>query len=165
MDKLFISHNNNFNYEMIKTWTKYSRYKKMNIFDKDFIFIPINYKVNIHFFLCVVCSKQRKICYFNSLNLNNSNDKLMKQFGEVIVDFLIEEAKDQKLNITLDNFELINMDNYDCPKQDDFWNCGVYTTMWMDFISNGYDFKLINPFTVYRFRLYMALSIKQGDKK
>jgi len=136
----------------------------MNIFDKDFIFIPINYKVNIHFFLFVVCMKQRKICYFNSLNLNNSNDRLMNQFGTVIIQFLIDEAITQKLNIALDNFELINMDNYDCPKQEDYYNCGVYTIMWMDFISNGYDFKLINPSTVDRFRIYMALSIKQGDK-
>ena len=101
------------------------------------------------------------IFYFNSLN--NNSAYYCSIFSEQIKRYLNEECK--QFNITDFNctdYEVINMDNFNCPKQMDGYNCGVFTIMFMEFISHGIDYKLVNHSYMDHFRSYIAITLKQG---
>jgi Ulp1 family protease len=85
-------------------------------------------------------------------------------FTNVIKKYLNDEADHFKMDFNCDNFSVFNMDDYSGPKQQDGYNCGVYTMMLMDFISHGYDYRLVEHSRMSHFRSYIAISLKQGTK-
>ena len=66
------------------------------------------------------------------------------------------------MDFNADDFTVINMDDYNCPKQQDGYNCGVFCMMFVDFISHGYDYCLVEHSRMSHFRSYIAISLKQG---
>ena len=167
MEKLFIEGDLNYNYENVKRWNKSKltmatlKTPKINIFKLKLLFIPMNYPTNLHFFLFVVNLEYKMIFYFNSLN--NNGEYYCSLFSEQIKRYLNEESKQfDIINFDCTDYKVINMDNFDCPKQMDGHNCGVFTIMFMEFIAHGSDYSLVNHFYMDYFREYIAISLKQG---
>ena len=167
MEKLYIEGKGNYNYENVRRWNKSKsgiatlNAPKINIFEKKLLFFPMNYPSNIHFFLFVVNLEYKMIFYFNSLN--NKSGSYCSIFSEQIKRYLNDESKQFEIkDFNCTNYEVINMDNFNCPKQMDGYNCGVFTIMFMEFISHGIDYKLVNHNYMDHFRSYIAITLKQG---
>ena len=98
--------------------------------------------------------------YFNSLIYERD---VCTDFGDIIKRYLNDVAKTwNEMDFNADDFTVINMDDYNCPKQQDGYNCGVFCMMFMDFISHGYDYCLVEHSRMSHFRSYIAISLKQG---
>jgi len=54
------------------------------------------------------------------------------------------------------------MNNYGSQLQTDGCSCGVFVCMWMDFLSHGFNYKLVNNNKMEHFRLYIAISLREG---
>ena len=166
MDRLYIGNltDKKYNYENVRRWNKLATQKssaKINILEKKMLFFPINFPTNYHFFLIVVNIQQKAMFYFNSLFQER---EISLTFTNVIKKYLNDEADHFKMDFNCDNFSVFNMDDYSGPKQQDGYNCGVYTMMLMDFISHGYDYRLVEHSRMSHFRSYIAISLKQGTK-
>ena len=136
---------------------------KINIFEKELLFFPINYYHNYHFFLFVVHIKKKLIFYFNSQT--DQNNEIMNKFSKQIIRYLNDEYTNQKIvgDFNVNNFKTtINMKNHGSQLQNDGSSCGVFVCMWMDFLSHGYDYKCVEHDKMPHFRLYIAVSLKEG---
>ena len=139
-----------------------SRKKKVNIFEKDVVFIPLNLR-NSHWALLAVYTTTKKIYYYDSM-YNESDARTLRQN---LLTFLVEEAK----AIEMTFFKVEDWDITEhvyCPQQDGSWECGVFTIMVADFLSdeipldirmgNVYALSSVNePF----FRAKIATDIKR----
>jgi len=103
------------------------------------------------------------IFYFNSLN--NNGEEYCSKFSKLIKQYLNQESKQiQIMDFDCTDYKVINMDDFNCPKQMDGHNCGVFTIMFMEFIAHGSDYSFVNHYNMDHFRSYIAISLKQGIK-
>jgi Ulp1 family protease len=89
----------------------------------------------------------------------------MNEFCEQVIQYLNDEYKNQQIGIDFlntDNCTIINMNNYGSKLQHDGCSCGVFVCMWMDFLSHGFDYSLVDNNNMEHFRLYIAFSLKEG---
>jgi Ulp1 family protease len=115
-----------YNYGAVKRWSK-----KFDVFEKDKIFIPINI-LNTHWTLGVVYVQKKEIAYYDSMSGNG------RQYLRALLRWLQDEAKEKK-GITLDvsDWTLIDShDGEDVPQQHNKFDCGAFTTICADYISD-----------------------------
>ncbi|XP_952852.1 uncharacterized protein TA07090 [Theileria annulata] len=128
-----------YDYMSVKRWT---RRKKINIFEKDLLFIPINVS-KIHWALGVVDmrKKWRRIMLFDSLGGSNPH------FFKTIKKYLQDEYKEIFNNtININEWKIRNgyySEPY-APIQQNTYDCGLFLCQYAKCITFGNKFNFIN---------------------
>ena len=104
--------------------------KKFNIFEKEKVFVPINYAW--HWTLLVMYIQEKRIQYYDSCNLSGSGARYLN----AALQYLGDEA--EKLNIDgFDASEWTLIPNiHGTPQQDNGFDCGVFVVMFADHITD-----------------------------
>ncbi len=110
-------------YDAVKGWTK-----KINIFELSKIFCPVNID-NSHWVLCVIFMEKKEIVFYDSFH--SKGDKYLN----ALLDYVEKEAE-RRGNKSFDKKEW-TCKNGDPPKQKNGYDCGVFTIMCMDFLSDN----------------------------
>jgi sentrin-specific protease 1 len=119
-------------YKGVRRWTK-----KFDIFEKDYIIIPVH--LGMHWCCAVIDFKQKKFIYYDSLHGNNPKClRLLRQYVE-------DESMDKKgvpydTSDWLDSTPKVHLINQDIPAQENGYDCGVFTCMFMDFTAREEPF-------------------------
>jgi sentrin-specific protease 1 len=101
-------------YQGVARWAKR---RKLNLFEKDLIIIPINI-LNTHWALALIDNSQYSITYYDSLT-SSGNRRVL----EILQDYMKQEAK--RLSVNIPDYELIA--NGNSPQQTNGYDCGVFT--------------------------------------
>jgi len=112
-------------YKAVRRWTK-----KVDIFDKQFMFIPCHMN-QVHWTLCVVNFYQKEVVYYDSMGAKKQNvvDNIKK--------YLQEEHMDKKKSkIDLSDWKTTCM-GCKSPQQHNGSDCGVFTCTTAEFISRN----------------------------
>ncbi|KAF2418381.1 cysteine proteinase, partial [Tothia fuscella] len=138
------------NYEAVQRWTS-----KDDIFDHDFVVIPVN--EHLHWYLAVVCNLSKiKRKFESELGRRKSAGPPPKKYSPetpavVIIDsmgvgrsktianikeYLIREADDKRgMTITKDDLQGMNA-KVGIPQQENFYDCGVHLCGYVDRLMN-----------------------------
>lgn len=110
-------------YAHVSRWTK-----KIDIFSKKKLLIPIHVEDDNHWCLVCVDFEKKSIGYYDSLG--GRNFKCLK----LILKYLMLEHLDKKRkDFHPSGWLLINMKN--CPQQLNLWDCGVFVCMFAEYLS------------------------------
>lgn len=139
-------------YEHVNRWTK-----KIDIFSKKKLFIPIHVKKNFHWCLVCVEFQEKSIKYYDSLGVPNFN--CMK----LILKYLMYEYLEKKgKEFQPYGWILANMKN--CPKQHNVSDCGVFVCMYAEHLSRNAPLKFTQK-DMPMFRKQIMLEIKKKQLK
>ncbi len=94
----------------------------------DKIFIPVNINNN-HWACVVIFFQEERIQYYDSLGWEGVN--YMKAVFQYLQDEWMEKHDGQKMP-NVDRWKLVSTTT-DTPKQENGFDCGVYTCMYADF--------------------------------
>jgi sentrin-specific protease 1 len=106
-----------------------------DIFGLDKVFIPVNVS-NTHWTCAVIFVQEKKIQYFDSMG--GDGTYYLKALLEYIKDEWKSMNKGQELP-NLAEWKLVGT-TIDTPRQENGFDCGVFTCMFADFLSMGYAF-------------------------
>lgn len=110
-------------YLHVSRWTK-----KIDIFSKSKLFIPIHIEEENHWCLACVDFKAKSIKYYDSLG--GRNFKCLK----LILKYLMIEHLDKKnKEFNPGGWALINITK--CPQQQNLWDCGVFVCMFAEHLA------------------------------
>lgn len=135
-------------HEGMKRWTK-----KVNIFEKDIIIVPIH--LHVHWCLVVVDLKKKEINYYDSMG--NSNDECLQHMKK----YLVAEHKvkmEEELDLT--DWKIRNVK--DIPQQMNGSDCGVFACTYAEFSSRRAPFSFDQSKMQY-FRRKMTYEIITGE--
>ncbi len=111
--------------------------KKLNIFNIDYIFIPVN-RNNTHWCLAVINLKKKKFEFYDSMGGSAG------PVFPLLLNYMINETKKQynqnnlNLNIDFNMYENWEMkDRIKCPKQTNGSDCGVFTCKFAEVLSSN----------------------------
>lgn len=138
-----------YNYENVKRWTK-----TFNIFDLSKIFIPLHLGKS-HWVLVVVHVTEKKISYYDSLMPKNKYN--FKKHSENILHWISDEAG-KKGGFSFNQMEWTYVLE-DVPQQSNFYDCGVFTLMFADFLFDEIPLNYIKQEDMTTYRLKIGLSI------
>lgn len=151
-------------YQLLKRRAEIDRYVKtvpssVNIFDKDFVFIPIN--ENVHWSLVVLCypgnltHENHCILYCDSLYNSTSNIHI-----NYIRDYLTRRYFHEREREREFNEENYPLNIASLPKQTNSYDCGVYMIHYVEyFVRNG-----INSFPVKLKDLFNTYAVRSKRK-
>lgn len=109
-------------YSKVSRWTK-----KVDIFSKEKLFIPIYKEQEKHWCLVYVNLKKKTIEYYDSFRVRNI------VCLKIIFSYLIFEHLDKKgYSLNTRNWSLRNMT---CPVQQNLWDCGVFICMFAEHLA------------------------------
>lgn len=112
-------------YSSVSRWTK-----KIDIFSKQKLFIPVHIDEESHWCLVCVNFKEKSIKYYDSLG--GRNFKCLK----FILYYLVFEHVDKKKEeFRPDGWLLVNEKK--CPQQTNVWDCGVFICMFAEHLSRN----------------------------
>lgn len=144
---------NTYQYRNVSDWSKHA--PGSNLFDLDKIFFPVNIK-KVHWALIVVFINEKRIQFYDSLKEVFCLD--------AILNYLNDEWKRLHEGEELPNLKdwKIVTSTTGIPKQENGFDCGVFTCMFADYIhqNKALDFTQTDV-TQYRERI--ASSILRGD--
>ncbi|PRP87368.1 SUMO-specific protease U1p1 [Planoprotostelium fungivorum] len=106
-------------YDRVKKWTR-----KFDIFERDKIVIPIH--LGVHWCLAVVNIREKRFEYYDSMD--NPSGSLFRHLRGWVEK---EHMDKKKKPISLDDWE--NYHPPDIPKQQNGYDCGVFTNTWDTF--------------------------------
>uniref|UniRef100_A0A672H5C1 Sentrin-specific protease 1-like n=1 Tax=Salarias fasciatus TaxID=181472 RepID=A0A672H5C1_SALFA len=110
-------------YSAVRRWTK-----KMDIFAKDILLIPVH--LGVHWCLAVVDFRKKAIMYFDSMG--NNNDEACN----VLLDYLEKESKDKKgKDLDTSDWTLHSKTRSEIPQQMNGSDCGMFTCKYADYIT------------------------------
>lgn len=112
-------------YSSIYRWTK-----KVDIFSKDKLIIPIHMELINHWCLVCVDFKEKSIKYYDSLG--ERNFKCMKL---ILFYLLMEHTHKKHRELSVNGWLLKNIK--DCPQQENDWDCGVFVCMYAEYLTRG----------------------------
>ncbi|XP_055952387.1 uncharacterized protein LOC129988238 isoform X2 [Argiope bruennichi] len=133
-------------------WTRRLEDKK-NIFEFDIVFVPLH--LGMHWALCVVDNRTKKIKYYDSMQGTDDQSVRMVQ------NYLVAEKKD-KLDITMDPNEYSIEMVKDIPQQMNGSDCGMFTLKYAEYLSRDVPITFSQEHMQY-FRRRMIFEIL--DKK
>lgn len=141
-------------FDIVKSWTR-----KVNIFEKDFLIVPIN--EDLHWYVAVICypgkllldiydekaneeiddddDKRPRILVFDSLS--SANGARAQKTANRLSCYLIHEAYD-KLKI-IRNKKVIKKHSVEVPQQDNFTDCGCFLLQFVEEFLAGPPEKII----------------------
>ncbi|KAF9315517.1 SUMO1 sentrin specific peptidase 1 [Podila horticola] len=121
-------------YDKVRRWTK-----KVNVFAMDYLLVPIHCSGN-HWTSAVIDMKKKQVEYYDSLLGNNPKCFL------ILRDYLDRESQD-KLKKPFDSTGWENVCPKDIPRQQNGYDCGVFTCTFIERKSRGmskFDFSQQN---------------------
>ncbi|XP_060843215.1 sentrin-specific protease 1-like [Rhopalosiphum padi] len=135
-------------YSHVCRWTK-----KIDIFSKKKIFIPVHIEEDNHWCLVYVDFVQKFIKYYDSLR--GRNFKCLK----LILKYLMMEHVDKKgEEFHPSGWLLMNVKN--CPQQLNYWDCGVFVCMFAEYLSRDATLNFSQKH-MDRFRRQIEFEIKK----
>lgn len=135
-------------YSHISRWTK-----KVDIFSKEKLLIPIHLEEDNHWCLVLVDFSQQAIKYYDSLG--GRNFKCLK----IILKYLILEYHHKKEEeFSANGWMLVNVNK--CPKQENLWDCGVFVCMFAEYLARGAPLNFSQS-DMHKFREQIAYEIEK----
>jgi len=122
-----------YDYNAVRRWTMPARLKatgqsRSSILDVDKIIVPVN-QSNTHWTVAVVDLKNERLEYFDSLG--GEDDECLAHLAQYVVDeFQNKRAEDRP-----DVLEWPRHFPKNIPRQHNGWDCGVYLSMFADYLS------------------------------
>ena len=120
-------------YQGVRRWSK-----KFDVFAKDYIIIPVH--LGMHWCCSVIDIKRKRFLYYDSLHGGNSKClRLLREYIE-------QESLDKK-KVELDTSDWtaaapnVPNTNQDIPAQENGFDCGVFTCMFMEFTAREESFE------------------------
>lgn len=139
-------------YPHVCRWTK-----KVDIFTKKKIFIPIHLEEENHWCLAYIDFEEKAIKYYDSLG--GRNFKCLK----LLLQYLIMEHDDKKGKEFLPGgWSLMNMKT--CPKQLNDWDCGVFVCTFAEHLARGVPLDFSQK-DMDKFRKQIVLEINKNKLK
>ena len=127
-------------YNEVTNWAK-----KLDVFAMDKFIMPINTNNN-HWTLACVYIAQKQIHYFDTYKKRYEDihkriyvDK-SADYMEGLIKWVIDEGKKRNVTEKRENWELINR-TPDIPQQENDYDCGVFTIVCADFLSDNLPLK------------------------
>lgn len=112
-------------YDRVSRWTK-----KVDIFSKEQLFIPVHVEERNHWCLISVNIKHKSIHYYDSLRRRKTNSL------HIILEYLKKEYYNKKkIHLDANLWRLTNEVN--CPQQTNGWDCGVFVLMFAEHLARG----------------------------
>lgn len=126
------------------------------------IFFPINIS-NSHWTLAVLFIESKRIQYYDSLvSGQQQQDKFLKS----ILNWLSDESKIKKgVDIERSEWELVYCTQENTPQQTNGVDCGVFTIMFADFITDDLDINRISQNHMPHFRNKICSDILNASQK
>uniref|UniRef100_A0A671U4C2 SUMO specific peptidase 1 n=1 Tax=Sparus aurata TaxID=8175 RepID=A0A671U4C2_SPAAU len=110
-------------YSTVRRWTK-----KMDIFAKDILLVPVH--LGVHWCLSVVDFRKKAILYFDSMGGNND------EACRILFDYLQQESKDKKGKaLDTSGWILHSKKRSEIPQQMNGSDCGMFTCKYADYIT------------------------------
>ncbi|CAA7400622.1 unnamed protein product [Spirodela intermedia] len=140
----------------VRKWTR-----KVNIFEKDYLFIPVNY--NLHWSLLVICHpgevahlKGKIPCILHMDSMKGNHDGLKK----LIQSYLCEEWKERYSGSLEDTFLLPNFSNLrfiplELPQQQNAFDCGFFLLHYVELFLKEAPANF-NPFSITKFSNFLT---------
>ena len=153
--KLF-AFNNKLDLEGVKTHAK-----NVNIFQKQFLFIPLNIQ-NYHWVLVVVYVKNKTITYYDSL-LKSINKTFATDFLKAVETYLKNKAVELKMDIFSQGWRGKLETEENCVQQNNGYDCGVCVCLFMAMISRNKSTRKFDK-GVASFRTTMQAQLKDHYK-
>jgi len=144
-----------YNFANVKRWTK-----KINVFKYDDLFFPVNHC--FHWFLLHVSIKFNRITCFDSLYMSNGQGSFQHSCAHGLLRWLQDDWIDKQQTFT--NSGTFDKNDWtivtDCtnPQQGNDYDCGVFTAMFADLLSDGLPLTIVP-----QFREKIAASIIRGE--
>jgi len=139
-------------YTHVCRWTK-----RLDIFSKKKLFIPIHIEDSEHWCLVSVCFPEKSIKYYDSMG--GRNFKCLK----LILKYLMLEHQDKKGELFHPSgWLLMNVRN--CPQQQNYWDCGVFVCMYAEYLSRNVPLNFSQR-NMDKFRRQITLEIKKKKLK
>uniref|UniRef100_K3WMB9 Ubiquitin-like protease family profile domain-containing protein n=1 Tax=Globisporangium ultimum (strain ATCC 200006 / CBS 805.95 / DAOM BR144) TaxID=431595 RepID=K3WMB9_GLOUD len=115
-----------YNFVNVRRWTR-----KIDLFAMDKIFVPVNIS-NTHWCMAVIFMSEKRIQYYDSMNGSGSTclNVLMKYLHDEM-----ENKKHQKFSD--EGWKLVPTDLDSTPQQQNGSDCGVFSCMFADFLSQN----------------------------
>lgn len=149
MSQLFFE--NIYNYDNVKKWSK-----KFDIFEKNKIYIPININ-NMHWAIAIIYMKKKEICYYDSLSGDGMD--YLKALYKWIQD---ESINKKEYELPNENEWKLNNNPENVPQQNNGYDCGLFTIMCADTISDDLPLSIYSQEDMPMNRLKVAASIVRG---
>ena len=142
-------------YENVREWTK-----KFDVFACDKLFFPCNIS-NTHWTMVVIFMQQKRICYYDSLAGEGVQGL---KYLEGLRQWLADEHVTKKGSL-LDTsvFELVPGQQATTPQQTNGNDCGVFSAMFADFLSDDLDLMSFQQADIPMFRRKIAHYILKGE--
>mmetsp|Transcript_8210 Transcript_8210/g.13317 ORF Transcript_8210/g.13317 Transcript_8210/m.13317 type:complete len:180 (-) Transcript_8210:516-1055(-) len=134
-----------YNYANVRRWTR-----KVKLFDKDKVFIPINLN-NMHWCLACINFREKRFEYYDSMG--GRRPEILAALRRYVID----EAKD-KLGKTMSVDEWEDYSPRSIPQQEDGSSCGVFSCKFADYASTDSPFSFSQR-NIANFRMQMAFEI------
>lgn len=144
----FYSALSNKGYEHVCRWTK-----KVDIFSKEKIFIPVHLEEENHWCLVYIDFLKKTIKYYDSLG--GRNFSCLKQILRYL---MLEHVNKKHVDFRPGGWCLVN--DRDCPKQLNIWDCGVFVCMYAEYLSRNKPLNFSQK-DMGRFRKQIYREIKQ----
>ncbi|CAO3647615.1 unnamed protein product [Cunninghamella echinulata] len=133
-------------YDKVRRWTK-----KVDIFDKELLLIPINY--SYHWTLGVIDMAKKTVAVYDSLNGNHDSTI------QLLFNYLEMEHMDKKKR-PFDKTNWVSATPSNIPQQQNMSDCGVFTCMFAERLSRNHPFDFSQK-DMTAIRRRMALDIKR----
>ncbi|XP_050533325.1 sentrin-specific protease 1-like [Daktulosphaira vitifoliae] len=112
-------------YQHVSRWTK-----KVDIFSKEKLFIPVHIEEDNHWCLVYVDFLKKTIKYYDSLGGRNFMClKLILKY------LMMEHINKKNVDFRPGGWSLLNVKK--CPKQNNLWDCGVFVCMYAEYLSRN----------------------------
>ncbi|CAO2834487.1 unnamed protein product [Amaranthus hypochondriacus] len=147
-------------FRRVRKWTR-----KVNIFEKDYIFIPVNY--NLHWSLLVICHPG-EVAAFSEENVDESvkvpcilhMDSIRGShtgLKDLVQSYLLEEWKEKQKETTEDivsKFSNLRFLSLELPQQDNYTDCGLFLLHYVErFIAEAPE--NFSPFQINKFDSFL----------
>ena len=139
-----------YNYANVRRWTE-----KFDVFAHRMLFFPVNIS-NTHWCLAVVHVREKRIQYYDSMG--GSGTEYLRALRRWVVD----EMKDKKEKDVDPKEWLLQPTTSDTPRQANGSDCGVFSSMCADYLSEDLQLGDFAQRDIRRLRYRIAHSILQG---
>lgn len=142
-----------YSYRSVKRWSK--KVAGKDIFNLDKVIVPVNIS-GMHWCLVVISVQEKKIQFYDSMGGGG------KRYLDGLMQYLKDEHMDKKKTPMdgVDDWKLVVCEP-DTPQQENGFDCGVFTCMFADFISQDMPLS-ISQEHISECRDRIALSIMKG---
>ena len=148
---LKLNENDTYNFGNVKRWTK-----SFNVFEMSRIYFPINV-AGSHWTLVVVDVKERRIRYYDSMSGSGH------RYVNHIMRWLMEEGRSRHgIEVNQNEWTLQHQGGDDVPQQMNGFDCGVFTTMCADFLSDNLPLRYSQEH-MELFRVKIGAAIMRGN--